>query len=435
MEKSKDELVQMVYQVLLESKNPLMAKKIAYNIYKKFDGYRMSRFAVRDILRKDMKGQFEYNNINYTYSINSYEQIQRKQQKSEEVPLEIIKKNTKDVFKNRDEYNLLKEHLTNPYHYFLLQLDLTQAKNIIHFNNDKFQKMFEESSRDNEITYSEEQYLFEKAKHFGISTQDLSNAIETIDFKAYKSFKLLVDEICEDGIITETELRYIKEKALVYNVPENQLQRMMKSGLFKVKFIDKYKGNRVFYDYVKSILLLRAFSLDFDNDIYSIANDHSKDFINKLKEDTRANVIEIKAKINETHNINANIDNLNDIFKLLDVNPLDIKGAISIKNNTHFEINNTEEDLIKINGYKYKIKWINVKNRPLFFEEYIDSTYIITLNENHWFFQHKNTSEKKLLEKVVLSLICTKSDFYGSELDSFFNKLQGNIDLLKFEYN
>jgi len=222
---------------------------------------------------------------------------------------------------------------------------------------------------------------------------------------------------------------------LVYNVPENQLQRMMKSGLFKVKFIDKYKGNRVFYDYVKSILLLRAFSLDFDNDIYSIANDHSKDFINKLKEDTRANVIEIKAKINETHNINANIDNLNDIFKLLDVNPLDIKGAISIKNNTHFEINNTEEDLIKINGYKYKIKWINVKNRPLFFEEYIDSTYIITLNENHWFFQHKNTSEKKLLEKVVLSLICTKSDFYGSELDSFFNKLQGNIDLLKFEYN
>ena len=90
---------------------------------------------------------------------------------------------------------------------------------------------------------------------------------------------------------------------------------MMKSGLFKVKFIDKYKGNRVFYDYVKSILLLRAFSLDFDNDIYSIANDHSKDFINKLKEDTRANVIEIKAKINETHNINANIDNLNDIFK------------------------------------------------------------------------------------------------------------------------
>ena len=59
----------MVFETLLESKKPLMAKKIAFNIYRKYDGYKMSRFMVRDILWKQMRDNIDYDNINYTYTL------------------------------------------------------------------------------------------------------------------------------------------------------------------------------------------------------------------------------------------------------------------------------------------------------------------------------------------------------------------------------
>ena len=57
----------MVFETLLESKKPLIAKKIAKNIFRKYDGYRMSRFMVRDILWKQLKDNIDYDDVNYTY--------------------------------------------------------------------------------------------------------------------------------------------------------------------------------------------------------------------------------------------------------------------------------------------------------------------------------------------------------------------------------
>ena len=95
MEKSKDELKQMVFETLLESKKPLMAKKIAFNIYRKYDGYKMSRFVVRDILWKDMKGQFEYDDINYTYNIKNPKRV-----------VGNAIKNKKDIFYKNSYYTI-----------------------------------------------------------------------------------------------------------------------------------------------------------------------------------------------------------------------------------------------------------------------------------------------------------------------------------------
>lgn len=511
----------MIREVLKESKTPLMAKRIAQLIYRKFDGYRMSRFVVRDILWKYMKEEIDYDKLNYTYSLFTNNSCSKKGFKEEtrnyfdsgiekqfyqfktllksndinplfygfiynlptpqeiidnldEIENDVLKQNfipnqiigilkskinevrLNDVDKdnlellylvlkrslelkgklNRNyQYKRFTENLSYPFHYFMVLLDLKQAtQDYYEFHNPDFQKMFDEASRDNKISAAEEKYLYEKAKELGIDKNDLAFAIDNVDFKAFKSFKILVDEICEDGVITDSENAYIKEKAKAYNVSPSQLSRMIRSGLNKVELIKRYRSEVGFYNYVKSIFLMKLFDLDFDADFLTIDRHQDEDFLNKIFEDLRANIKEISTFLEYYLGFSFEFEEVDELLMNLGVRVKGLDDVININGPTKRRFSTNQESMLNINGYRYKIRWFENTKGPLFYDEYVNSIYTINLNKEHWFFESKSTSERKIIEKIILALVCTKSDFYGRELELFFNKLQGNIDLLKFEY-
>lgn len=506
---------EMILTTLEQSKKPLMAKKIAFNIYRKFEGYRMSRFVVRDILWKELKDQIDYNPDDYTYTLKDKKAFDKTSKITEQIEIKFednkkidddnlnplyypfifnipdknmlreeindwwekinqigqiigvdhqkisysfnaIEENIENendwcfIFeairqyktlngslKNTSNYNQLKENLSNPFHYLLIQLDLQLEKNKVRFNDEQFQKIFDEAARDNKISAKEEKYLFEKALELNICKSELTNAIETIDFKAYKSFKLLVDEICEDGLITPAEQDYIEEKARDYNVGEDQLNRMLKSVLFKVKLLKKYKNNPAFFEYVNLIFLFRAFGLEIDNEIYVYAAKNERDFLQYIETEKKIMFQELLNKIENKLQIIPMAESVNELSSLLGIIPTSLNKAIENQIRSAGEIKKPKPLLskkYKIDGYDYEIKWIDVKNKPLFFEDYINSTNIITLNASHWILKDKSSSEKEILEKIFISLISAKSEFTHSSIESFLNKLNGKMDLLKFEY-
>ena len=62
---------EMILKVLEKASSPLKARTISKNIYTDFNGYKISRFKVRDHLwdPKTLKNLIAYDNENYTYSL------------------------------------------------------------------------------------------------------------------------------------------------------------------------------------------------------------------------------------------------------------------------------------------------------------------------------------------------------------------------------
>lgn len=412
MEKSKDELKKMVFETLLNSKKPLMAKRIAKIIYQKYDGYLMSRFMVRDLLRKEMKGQFEYDILNYTYTIKkSFKDIEiiNPDINSDSLLIPLIYKipikkhlidhfefyqlafkkngyNLTDKYKNisftdwislleylkkhftnsgtlkeNDSFFILKENLKNPFYYYSLIIDTNKFESNIFFQNKKFQQIFDEITRDNLITKAEENYLFEKGKEFSIDIKDIKTAIKTLDFKAYKSFKLLIDEICEDGIISPNEKEYIEEKAIQYNVNEELLNSMIETGLKKIKFIKNHRENTIFYNYLKHLFLCISLEIEIDNEFYEI-HDQIDSQHNYLNDEISMMINEIKAKLKQDFLYEVNDFKIDEFLEKININTVTQQEALKEfkDNNEALNLNNSIKEIV-ISGNKFTLKQNNLE--------------------------------------------------------------------------
>ena len=78
----------------------------------------------------------------------------------------------------RQNYTRLKQHLENPYHYFLLASDAAIENISFAEENQRFDMLFLESTRDNVITDAERDLLYEKASQYGINTDRLDLALK-----------------------------------------------------------------------------------------------------------------------------------------------------------------------------------------------------------------------------------------------------------------
>ncbi|MEP2688864.1 hypothetical protein [Maribacter dokdonensis] len=407
MEKSTDELKKMVFETLLESKKPLMAKKIAYNIYRKYDGYKMSRFMVRDIIWKQMRDNIDYDNLNYTYTLKeSFKDIKVIKPDINndllltpliyKIPIRkhliehfefyqlVFKKNgyyLEDKYKNKnftdwiklleylkahfnnsgtlkenDSFFILKENLLNPFYYYSLIIDTNKYENNIYFKNNKFQQIFDEITRDNLITKAEENYLFEKGKEFLVDIKDIKKAIKTLDFKAYNSFKLLIDEICEDGIISPNEREYIEEKAIQYNVDEELLNNMIETGLKKIKFIKNHRENAVFFNYLKHLFLCISLEIEIDNEFYEIY-DQIDSPNNYLNDEISMMINEIKVKLKQDFLYEVNDFEIDEFLKKININTITQQEALKeFKDNNEALNRNSSIKNIVISGNKFTIK-------------------------------------------------------------------------------
>lgn len=510
MEQSEISPKEMVITVLRESKKPLMAKKIAYNIYKKYNGYRLSRFRVRDILWKEMKGLYEYDEENYTYWIDKSKLLDSEIniRKQYELKIDGEGKNNNDgaliremfydekvhpflysfkynfptkisirlsianwkkkilgkvLIPNNDlvhfynacdaiedhceseqdwvlilnsirkykletddltlssEYKALNENLLNPFHYILLQLEFQQEKNFIKFNNQKFQILFEEIARDNRITLNEQNYLIDKAAEYGIERSRVLNAIETIDFKGYGSFKYLIDEICEDGVVTEIERKYINEKAEEYNVPQSQLERMITAGLLKVEIINQYKGEMIFYEYVKLIFLMNALKIEFDTSIFEKkALEEKDDFIEILNKSIANSVSLVLLKIKELFGIEIKCSSIDEIIKNLGLIPKSFESALRVDAKTTKNYVITEFD--KINE-KLEDHWNVIIDNTI--SRQIEIDYFkrsLRLKNNY------GKNESQIFIEFISKLFDQKVNHRNPEVDLFFENFEEFYD-------
>lgn len=234
----------MIREVLKESKTPLMAKRIAQLIYRKFDGYRMSRFIVRDILWKKMRGDFEYDRDNYTYKLknngtNSLDELQGRNFVQEKlvdcVPETQQTKNLKEFIKKLEDKD---GHET-----------VSEFKNFIKSSylgvdtgNKKFDELIRLVVKDNIITPSEELFLIEKSEELGLS-YDLVEKVKKHIHSNNPYLDNIIHLIFEDGIISEKELIFLKEKEKENNFSKSFVNhRFWQIGIsFYIKELIKYE--------------------------------------------------------------------------------------------------------------------------------------------------------------------------------------------------
>jgi hypothetical protein len=500
LEESLGELKTMVFEILLESKKPLMAKKIAFNIYRKYDGYRMSRFMVRDILWKELKNEIEYDNVNYTYSVKEeYKNIVKINEyvnnESLLIPLiykipfkkslfrnyayysseykknlnydltadyenlsiqkwieilECLKKRHDTIgnLKENDSFLILKENLKNPIFFYSLLIDTNKYESNIYFENNVFQKIFNEITRDNIITEAEENYLLEKAKDLTINTDYVKKAILRLDFKAYNSFKILIDEICEDGIITPAETLYIEEKSTQYNVDKALLKTMIEAGLKKNKFIKENIGNPLFYEYLKCLFSSISLRINVDNEFYDLYHDIG-DIDNYLKLEIQMMSKEIHLKLKKDLFLDIDEFDIDKFLNFLGVKLISHEESIKIFHkkeiltndapsnsiislDNSFKIKQNSLEKIRINNTEFKVKKNNLPFFPLFANEFNRESgdNIIIINTSHKLYVEES---ENLIIKIATSLFFTKSTMTDPNISRFIERITNNLELIEDE--
>lgn len=217
-----DEQKRMVYEILEQSKKPIMAKKIAKLIYRKFDGYRMSRFIVRDIIWKEMKGEFIYSRENYTYQLKEITANEKTSSK------ETIINQDNGLIKSFIE-KLKKQKGFDTVSDFRMFIKGEYLS--VNTGNDKFDELIKLVVKDNIITPSEELFLKEKSIELGLPY----NLIEKVKEHIYSNNPYLdniIHLIFEDGKITEKELIFLKEKETENNFSRSFVnQRFWQIGI------------------------------------------------------------------------------------------------------------------------------------------------------------------------------------------------------------
>lgn len=287
MEKTIEEQKQMVYETLLESKKPLMAKKIAKNIFRKFDGYRMSRFVVRDILWKRMEGEFEYDEYNYTYLLKKKQSNKPKDESSNNKKLdkENVYQNIINKLKNKEGHETVSDFRNIIKSSFLG----------VNTGNKKFDELIKLVVKDNKITSAEESFLKEKTYELGLPFDLINKAKEHINSNN-PYLDNIIHLIFEDGIVSEKELIFLKEKEKENNFSNsfvNQrfwqvgicfyLKELMKHNQF-IKLIELWEvGTTLDFELFKSdTWLIHNLDLHNNNDIKTIIENGQKKIRTKL---------------------------------------------------------------------------------------------------------------------------------------------------------
>lgn len=230
----------MVISILKGSKTPLMAKKIARNIYKKYDGFMMSRFMVRDILWKKLKGQFVYDNVNYTYWMENKEIVKT------DLRIDNIGIDQDSSSLNKEIYDVKAGNLTeliNKYH----SLEYTQNRNKRDSNFSLTQEVFisKELSKilreivkeivSNNIGFK---FLKDTCNKSLLNNLIASEKITTYfkirvrtspDLSYYEKlleFKLVCQDAWEDGIITKKEQRTIDRSVIQLGIKNEDVKNI-----------------------------------------------------------------------------------------------------------------------------------------------------------------------------------------------------------------
>lgn len=492
---------EMIVQVLNESLTPLMAKKIAYNIFQKYNDYKMSRFRVREVLWKEIRNEIDYDTVNYTYSLKeSYKNNDNNTKvkinnKSLLIPLIYnipLKKNLisnyafyqtnyrsklnyilptdyenlniqkwiqlLESLKNQhhktgsltenDTFIILKENLKNPVYFYSLLIDTNKYENNIYFQNNAFQKIFDEVTRDNIITKAEENYLLEKAHDLSINLDQVKKAVLRLDFKAYNSFKILIDEICEDGIITPAETLYIEEKSTQYNVDKALLKKMIEAGLKKNKFIKENIENPLFHEYLKHLFSSVSLRIDIDNEFYDLYSE-IKDIDKYLKQEIEMMSEEIHLKLKRDLLYNINKFDIDQFLSFLDIKLLSHEESINIfhkkgslnkdtpSNNiisfdNSFKIKQNNLEKIRINNTEFRIKKNSLPFFPLFANEFnrLTGENIIIINISHKLYAEES---ENLIIKIATSLFFTKSTMTDPNISRFIERITNNLELIEDE--
>lgn len=89
---------------------------------------------------------------------------------------------------------------------------------------------------------------------------------------------------------------------------------------------------------------------------------------------------------------------------------------------------------IPFNAEEFEIKFIELKGRPLFYYENREGIIEININLAHWFFVKRDSSEKEIVKKMVLSLVGTELEFTSQLIESYFIKLNSIQENLKYNY-
>ena len=99
--------LEKVIKIMEEDKIPLKARTISKLIYERFNGYKMSRFAVKKILwdKNGLKNLVRYNKEDYTYSLQSNIETLRKAAINDDFVFNVGIKKFKKV---RDDNNIIK---------------------------------------------------------------------------------------------------------------------------------------------------------------------------------------------------------------------------------------------------------------------------------------------------------------------------------------
>jgi len=295
LEKSLGELKTMVFEILLESKKPLMAKKIAFKIYRKYNGYRMSRFMVRDILWKEMKGQFKYDNVNYTYSIESENLESQKTNLEEDLTVEDLNKTSNNI-----DYDTLINKLSSKEEKIIIHDFKKLIKsNYLNVNtgNKKFDELLKSVVKDNKITTNEEAFLKEKSIELGLPFDLIGKAKEMLN-SGNPYLDNIIHLIYEDGKITENEIKFLKEKEI-----EHEFTKSFVSKRFWQIGVCYYLNELIKIDGFKNVVKLREIGriLDFkllNSDTWIILNldIHTSNNINEIIENCQT---KIEGKLND----------------------------------------------------------------------------------------------------------------------------------------
>lgn len=227
-----EEQKRMVREILKGSKKPLMAKRIAQLIYRKYSGYRMSRFIVRDILWKEMKGEFDYDRENYTYKLRCTEKRENRSIQKPIFGYNDTLKNTENSSKheetgeklnlfdrvpsiNNDKtlesiINVLKEKegydILNDFRLFIKGSFLN-----VNTGNEKFDELVKIIVKDNVITDAENCFLKDKTIELGLPV-NLIDQVRDYTHSNNPYLDNIIHLIFEDGIISKNELIFLKEK-------------------------------------------------------------------------------------------------------------------------------------------------------------------------------------------------------------------------------
>jgi hypothetical protein len=111
-------------------------------------------------------------------------------------------------------------------------------------------------------------------------------------------------------------------------------------------------------------------------------------------------------------------------------------STIPVEINSHQNSSEIEirKDQIPFSLNDFEIKYVELKGRPLFYHENTEGIIEIHINLAHWFFEKRDSAEKEIVRKIVLSLVGTELEFTSQLIDSFFIKLNSIQENMKYNY-